>query len=206
MSEPPAFRTLLLHCCCGPCAMWPLHQLLEAGVKVTLLFFNPNIHPRVEWQRRLDNTVKAADHYGVPLLVRGCSLASEWERRADDGDDRCRFCYEIRLSCVAREAELNHFDAISTTLLVSPYQKRELILKEGEKAVAGKEVAFIPYDWRDGFRKGQAMAKEIGLYRQKYCGCLISLEGSDHRDSILKEHERLALKDCLNSNPGQLIP
>lgn len=190
---------LLLHACCGPCLMWPLKELKEAGVDVSLLFYNPNIHPNVEWERRLDNTVKVARHYDVPLIVRGCSLAEEWLQRADQGKERCRFCYEIRMTCVAEEALKGGFDAVSSSLLVSPYQDRDLILKEGEKAVEGRGLTFVPYDWREGFRKGQKMARDLGLYRQKYCGCLVSLEKSDFREAIQRDHEKLALSQCLQT-------
>lgn len=201
MTDLPAFKKLLLHICCGPCAMWPLERLLEEGVDVTLLFYNPNIQPGVEWERRHENAVKVADHYRLPLVARGCSLAEEWLRRADEGANRCRYCYQMRLACVAQEAEEGGFDAISTTLLVSPYQDRQMILEAGERAVQGKAVSFIPYDWRDGYRKGQAMARDLGLYRQKYCGCLVSLEESRFVDAIKEEHKRLALRDSLRSGP-----
>lgn len=202
MTDLPPFKKLLLHACCGPCAVWPLEVLLEEGVQVSLLFYNPNIHPGVEWQRRLENTMKVAEHYGVPLLIRGCSLAGEWIRRADEGEERCRYCYEIRLTCVAKEAVENGFDAISSTLLVSPYQKRDMILEEGRKAAEEKGLTFIPYDWREGFRRGQAKARELGLYRQKYCGCLVSLAESSWQESILSEQEELALWECLKSDQG----
>lgn len=200
MTATAPFEKLLLHVCCGPCAVWPLETLLEEGVQVSLLFYNPNIHPSVEWQRRLENTIKVAEHYQVPLLIRGCSLAGEWIKRADEGRERCRFCYEMRLACVAKEALEAGFDAISTTLLVSPYQDRELILEEGQKAIEGKDLAFIPYDWREGFPRGQARAKELGLYRQKYCGCLVSLEESSWQKAIISEQEELALWECLKTD------
>ena len=199
MTSQKENKKVLLHVCCGPCAMWPLKELLEEGLDVSLLFYNPNIHPNVEWQRRLENTVKVARHYDLPLLVRGCSLAEEWIRRAEDGLARCRYCYEMRLSCVAEEAVKGGFDAITTTLLVSPYQDRDLILQEGQRAVQDRDLAFLPYDWRDGFRQGQTMARTLGLYRQKYCGCLVSLEESDFREKISREHEKIALRECLNS-------
>ncbi|HZK28993.1 MAG TPA: epoxyqueuosine reductase QueH [Clostridia bacterium] len=192
-------KRLLLHACCGPCAMWPLERLLEEGIDVTLFFFNPNIHPRIEWQRRLENAAKVADHYDVPMIVRGCSMSEAWRERANDGDERCRYCYRTRLSSLADEAEAGRFDAISTTLFVSPYQKRDLIIKEGEKVAVGRPFTFTAYDWRDGFRRGQQMAKELGLYRQKYCGCIISFEQSKFFESVSREHEQIALCACLNS-------
>jgi len=184
--------------CCGPCAMFPVRELLEGGVDVTLFFYNPNIHPLVEWKRRFDNAKRVAEHYGVPLIVDEWSYSSEWRARENDGDDRCRFCYETRLVRVVWEAAANGFDAVSSTLLVSPYQKREMILEVGTKLSTEAGISFIPYDWRDGFREGQAMARAIGLYRQKYCGCVVSLESSSFFEEIAREHEQLALTECLS--------
>lgn len=191
---PTDFKKLLLHICCGPCALWPLEKLLEAGVDLSLLFYNPNIHPQVEWNRRLDNAIRVADHYGLPLIVQGASSDKEWRQRADEGEDRCSYCYRTRFSHVAREAGERGFDAISTSLLVSPYQNRERMLQEGRLAAAGSKVTFIPFDWRDGYRRGQAMARDLGLYRQKYCGCVISLEGSAFRQAITEDHQELIRK------------
>lgn len=184
--------------CCGPCAMFPIRELLEGGGDVTLFFYNPNIHPLVEWERRFDNAKRVAEHYRLPLIVDNRSHSYEWRARENDGDDRCHFCYETRLARVVREAAANGFDAVSSTLLVSPYQKREIILEVGAKLSTEAGISFIPYDWRDGFREGQAMARAIGLYRQKYCGCVVSLESSSFFEEIAREHEQLALTECLS--------
>ncbi|NLA95581.1 MAG: epoxyqueuosine reductase QueH [Clostridiaceae bacterium] len=191
MSGCVEFKKLLLHICCGPCALWPLERLLEEGVDLSLFFYNPNIHPQVEWERRLDNAIRVADHYRVPLIVQGSSSEQEWQKRANDGDERCSYCYRVRFSHVAELAGAQGFDAISTTLLVSPWQKRDRILQEGQRVAAGRGIAFLPYDWREGYRKGQAMARDLGLYRQKYCGCVISLGESSFRESITKDHQEL---------------
>ena len=191
MTDVPDFKKLLLHACCGPCAMWPLERLLERGADVSLLFYNPNIHPQLEWERRLDNALKVADHYGVPLITQGCSLPGEWQKRANDGQERCRYCCRVGFSGLAKEAAARGFDAISSTLLVSPYQNREQMLQEGRRASASHGMTFLACDWRDGYRKGQALARDLGLYRQKYCGCVVSLEKSTYLESILKDHQSL---------------
>ncbi len=187
--------------CCGPCAMYPLRDLLEGGADVTLLFYNPNIHPRVEWDRRFDNAKRVAAHYKLPMIIDDMSGSAAWRLREHDGDDRCRFCYKVRFARLVQEATAKGFDAVSSTLLVSPYQKRELILDQGSKLAADAGLSFIPFDWRDGYREGQNMAREIGLYRQKYCGCVVSLESSSFYEKIAREHEQLALSECLNCSP-----
>lgn len=178
--------------------MFPLRDLSEKGADVTLFFYNPNIHPNVEWKRRFDHAKRVAEHYHVPMIVDDWSDASEWRARENAGDERCHFCYGTRLARVVREAESDGFDAVSSTLLVSPYQKREMILEIGTKLSTEAGISFVPYDWRDGFREGQSMAREIGLYRQKYCGCVVSLESSSFFEKITREHEQLALSECLN--------
>jgi predicted adenine nucleotide alpha hydrolase (AANH) superfamily ATPase len=205
MADAGTIQRLLLHACCGPCAMWPLAQLREDGVDVTLLYANPNIHPEVEWERRLESLETAADHYACPLIVDGRPVTAPWRTRADAGVERCRFCYETRLTRLAEIAEERGFDAVSSTLLVSPYQHRELILDVAETITRGTGIRFIPYDWRPGFRRGQNMARELGLYRQKYCGCIVSLDDSRFRDRIERDHDRLAMEHCLNLCAGDLV-
>ncbi|HNZ63924.1 MAG TPA: epoxyqueuosine reductase QueH [Bacillota bacterium] len=204
MSRELSFHKILLHICCGPCAMWPLRSLLDSGADVTLFFYNPNIHPEMEWKRRFENAERVAGHYNLRMIVEPDNNSSAWRDREDDGDQRCRFCYETRLERTAREAAANGYDAVSTTLLVSPYQNRELLLAAGKAAADANDVSFVPFDWRDGFRKGQEMARELGLYRQKYCGCVVSLEHSDYFETVSREHEQLALAACLGCG-GDLL-
>ncbi len=178
--------------------MFPLSELLEDGADVTLFFFNPNIHPRVEWERRFDNAKRAADHFEVPMIVDELNHSAAWRARENAGDERCRYCYTTRLARAAQAAAANGFDAFSSTLLVSPYQKREMIIEIGSAIARETGLSFIPFDWRDGFREGQAMAREIGLYRQKYCGCVVSFESSSFYEKVAREHELLALSACLS--------
>jgi len=91
-------------------------------------------------------------------------------------DVRCRYCYESRMEVVARTAKENGFDAFTTTLLVSPYQNHELLIEVCEEMAKKYNIKFYYRDFREGFREGQAMARELGLYMQKYCGCIYSEE------------------------------
>ncbi|HOJ12221.1 MAG TPA: epoxyqueuosine reductase QueH, partial [Clostridiales bacterium] len=98
-----------------------------------------------------------------------------WEEFEGPGEERCAMCYTIRLDKAASFAKEHGFDAFTTTLLISPYQKHDLIKELGEKLADKYKIQFYYRDFRPGFRKGQQQAKELGLYRQKYCGCIISL-------------------------------
>ncbi len=167
---------VLFHVCCGPCAIEPIRTLIEEGNEVTGFFYNPNIQPYSEMVRRLD-------------AVRGLFLNRKWtliEHNYDmnryftvmdgsyDAGNRCRKCWHMRLLETAAFAARNGFDAFTTTLLISPYQDYEAIGKIGNDIVSDTGVEFLFRDFRELFRGSQKIAREEGLYMQKYCGCLFS--------------------------------
>jgi len=173
---------LLMHVCCGPCAVWPVTYLKNIGeFEISGLFYNPNIHPMEEFDTR---KLAAKDFFAgeqLPLEIDNSFMQREWEafdmeriRVADEEERRCEMCYRIRLHFVAQKAQEQGFDAFTTSLLVSPYQKHEMICAIAEEAAAKHRVRFYYHDFRPHFREGQKMAKELGLYRQKYCGCILS--------------------------------
>lgn len=182
-------ENLLLHVCCGPCAEYPLDVLVgEEGLRPLLYFYNPNIHPRVEWRRRLQNLLLLAEKRGLPCLVEPDFEQDNWvdyDPLQNDGLSRCQMCYQTRLARTAAKAKELGIDQFTTTLLVSPYQDHKELIRQGEAAATLHGVEFLNRDFRSGFREGQKQAKEDGLYRQKYCGCLPSLNQSDLRDKIL---------------------
>ena len=182
---------MLMHACCGPCSMYPQSLLQDEGTPYDLLWFNPNIHPQFEWDRRLENLQKAADHFNVQLIRQGECLEDYWKsgEYLDRFSSRCAMCYDIRMDLTARYAADNGYDSFTTTLLVSPYQNHEMIVRTCEDKAEKYGVKFRYYDFREGFRKGQNMARDIGLYRQKYCGCILSLDESEFKDKILKSFE-----------------
>ncbi|MCQ2503609.1 MAG: epoxyqueuosine reductase QueH [Saccharofermentans sp.] len=188
--------SMLLHACCGPCAMYPVDFLLNEGREFDLYWYNPNIHPVYEWNRRLENLQKASDHYNVKLIRDGGEgyidcREEYWKSKEylDIYSSRCDMCYDIRLENVARFASENGYDSICTTLLVSPYQQHEKICDIARQKADKYGIEFDYYDFRPGFREGQNMARDIGLYRQKYCGCIFSLDESKFKDKILKSFE-----------------
>ncbi len=184
--------SLLLHACCGPCAMYPIDSLLKEKRNLDLFWYNPNIHPEFEWNRRLQNLHKAADYFGVKLIEGGDEcLQAYWEEKTylEEFQSRCHMCYDIRLDQVAKYAADNGYDAFTTTLLVSPYQNHEVICETAKSKAEQYGVNFEYIDFRPGFREGQNMAREIGLYRQKFCGCIFSLEESKFKEKIYKSFE-----------------
>jgi predicted adenine nucleotide alpha hydrolase (AANH) superfamily ATPase len=148
----------------------------EGEYAVSGLFYNPNIHPADEHARRMEGAKALFAAEGLPLAIAGGCEQGAWEARARmSEDERCETCYRARLSAVARAAAERGFDAFSTTLLISPYQRHGLIRAICEELSEGSRVAFLYRDFRPFFREGQRLARDAGIYRQKYCGCILSL-------------------------------
>lgn len=170
-------KKMLLHICCAPCSVYPVQQLLSQGVMLQGFFYNPNIHPYKEYESRANALSDYASRISLPVTFYGGYGLRDFIRlTADNIQGRCVYCYEERLNRAAAEAKRGGFDMFSTTLLVSPYQKHDLIRMIGEEAGRKYGVAFHYQDFRPGFREGQKQARDAGLYMQKYCGCIFSEE------------------------------
>ena len=166
---------LLLHICCAPCTIYPLQTLRGLEIEVTGYFYNPNIHPFREYEKRKNTLIEytQASHLKVIYNDR-YDLKLFLDRTSPWGADRCRACYTLRLEAAAREAKSLQFDAFSTTLLYSRFQKHDWIKEVGEETGKRFEVPFHYQDFRPGWDEGVQKSKEMGLYRQPYCGCIFS--------------------------------
>lgn len=166
---------VLLHICCAPCAIYPLKVLRKEGKDVQGLFYNPNIHPYLEYKRRLDTLTAYADQTGLEIIREETYPFEDFLRQVVfHEDDRCRICYRIRLAETARVARQRGFEAFTSTLLYSRYQKHELIIRIAEEEAAKSGVDFLYRDFRDGWAEGISVSREMGMYRQPYCGCIYS--------------------------------
>ncbi|MDD5169722.1 MAG: epoxyqueuosine reductase QueH [Syntrophales bacterium] len=166
---------LLLHTCCAPCTIYPLKVLRGQGHDLTGYFYNPNIHPYLEYKKRLDTLKEFAAREAFPVIFDETYPMETFLREVvGNEEDRCRHCYELRLRFVAKEARAGNYDAFSTTLLYSIYQKHDLIRVAGEKAAAEYGVSFLYSDFREGWAEGVSVSREQGMYRQPYCGCIYS--------------------------------
>jgi len=164
---------ILLHTCCAPCLVIPLDDLRSEGHDITTLFYNPNIHPYSEYLRRLDAFTAYTKDKNVPILtLEQLDSMDRWFQQVVFRESqRCRMCFNFRIEMTARLAESKGFDAFSTTLLYSRFQKHDL-LKATCEAVAEKyEIPFFYRDWRTSWNEGVRRYRTLGLYRQKYCGC-----------------------------------
>jgi predicted adenine nucleotide alpha hydrolase (AANH) superfamily ATPase len=173
---------VLLHTCCAPCSVYCLDKLESDGYCPTSFFYNPNIHPYKEFERRLETLRSYSEMRGFDLIVDDTyDLDLFLSKTVGTGSERCLACYTIRLSRVAQEARDRGFGKFTTTLLVSPYQKHDLIAETARRVARDHGVEFLYVDFRPGFRQGQNSAREMGLYRQPYCGCIYSEEERYHR-------------------------
>ena len=168
---------VLLHTCCAPCSLSCIDPLRSEGIEPVAFWYNPNIHPWKEYQARRDCLLAYAPTIGMEVRMQeDYGLRQFVEHVAEDIDRRCVYCYEHRLEGTAKYAAEHGFSAFTSTLLISPYQNRELMCEIGEKVGKKYGVDFLPYDFRPRFKDGQEQARELGLYMQKYCGCIYSEE------------------------------
>jgi predicted adenine nucleotide alpha hydrolase (AANH) superfamily ATPase len=166
---------VLLHVCCGNCAIYPVKVLREQHHQLTGYFFNHNIHPYQEYRRRLETADEYARQVGLPLLIDDRYLLEEFLTNVSpDPSQRCRYCYASRLLKTAQKAAGEGFDAFSTTLLYSRYQNQQAIIALGCQLAEEYHLTFIGQDFRSGWHEGIRISKEMGLYRQQYCGCIYS--------------------------------
>ncbi len=173
-------KKILLHACCGPCSLGAIQPLLDDGGIVTLFYYNPCIIDG-EFERRLEALKTVADHYSLPLIVpphdysHFASYAAQYAGMPEGGL-RCSLCMDDRLRVTADYALEHGYYCYSTTLTVSPHKNSKLIfsLADGYKNGA----AFLARDFkkRNGFLLSSTLSKELGIYRQQFCGCEYSYE------------------------------
>lgn len=174
---------LLLHICCGPCATASISFWRERGTEVEGFFYNPNIHPLMEYRRRLTGARDVAEIHQVPLVIDEHYDPMEWFKNVSrKGKSRCFWCIRERLFRTAREARERGADAFSTTLSISPHQDHDAIKEAGTEASQVYEIPFLYEDLRSLYYESRRLSREWGVYRQKYCGCVVS-EWERYRES-----------------------
>ena len=166
---------ILMHICCAPCTIYPLRILREMGHEVRGFFYNPNIHPYLEYRRRLDTLKDYAGRNDLEVLAEADYTLEEFFRTITFREkDRCRYCYDLRLTRTAAMARSGGFDGFTTTILYSRFQNHDLVRETGEALAKQTGMSFFYLDFRDGWKEGVEASKKLGLYRQQYCGCIYS--------------------------------
>lgn len=169
---------LLLHACCGPCLIEP-YDAVSREYGTDVLFANPNIQPDTEWSRRRDTLLDYAHEQRIRVIelpqdMQSWSLATDGLQ--DDRPRRCRACFGLRMGVAAHQAAIGGYDAFATTLTVSPFQDPDAIRDAGEEAASTYGVWYLHRDFRDRYGAATARARERGMYRQNYCGCMLSCQ------------------------------
>ena len=168
---------ILLHMCCAPCSTYPYATLTERGFLVMGFWYNPNIHPYTEYVKRMDAVKQFSEKKGFRVLYRDSYDLEEFLRGVVYRENfmiRCRQCYYMRLKSAVIYARNGKFDYFTTSLLSSPYQNHNLIKDIGFSLAKDYGVKFYYEDFRKGWKETIKISKEMGLYRQQYCGCIYS--------------------------------
>ena len=169
---------LLMHTCCAPCSVYCIDTLKKEGIEPTIYWYNPNIHPYMEYKARRDTLKEYAESLKLKAIFEEDYGLDEFCKNVvGDLQNRCKnYCYPVRLRKTFEYAKANGYDAVTTTLLYSIYQNHDFIKEYMEKLSEEFMIEFLYRDFRVGFREGQNKARELGLYMQKYCGCIFSEE------------------------------
>ena len=174
---------LLLHSCCGPCSSYVITYLKDY-FDITILYYNPNIEPSEEYEKRKQEQIKLINKLNIPTLK---LLDTEYENEEyrkyvighesdREGGHRCHLCYELRLNKTALLAKKHNFEYFGTTLTVSPYKNATILNKIGEDLSKEYNLKWLYSDFKkkEGYKKSIELSKKYELYRQDYCGCLFS--------------------------------
>ena len=169
---------LLMHTCCAPCSVYCIDTLRKEGIEPTLYWYNPNIHPYTEYKARRDCLKEYAQSINVQAIFEEeYGLDAFCKEAVKDLEHRCtNYCYPVRLRKTFEYAKENGYDAVTTTLLYSIYQNHNFIKSYMEELSKEFGIEFLYRDFRGGFWEGHQKAHDLGLYMQKYCGCVFSEE------------------------------
>lgn len=187
---------MLLHACCGPCALEPTRIFAEEGIDYAIHYANSNIYPPEEYEHRLETL---REHVSEPMgveLIEGDYDPKVWEEQAaihgTDREERCRACYRLRFEETGRVAKERGFDTISTTLTISPYQFIDIINEELQAAADRHGLKAEIRDFRDSYREATRISRQKEMYRQKYCGCRLSIPEAEESRRLAKERRKAA--------------
>jgi predicted adenine nucleotide alpha hydrolase (AANH) superfamily ATPase len=166
---------VLLHVCCANCAIYPIKTMRKEGLDVMGFFYRHNIHPYTECLKRQEALKAYAEQIDLKVIYQeGYDLEGFIQNVVFRESERCNYCYHDRLRSTALLAKRGKFNYFSSTLLYSKHQQHELIRTMGESIGKSVGVPFLYQDYREGWKEGIECSKQMGLYRQHYCGCIYS--------------------------------
>jgi len=201
-------KKLLLHTCCAPCFSY-VYELLKPTYNVISFFYNPNIAPLNEYNKRYNELKNFCDEKRIELYSaehearRWTSLVKK-HRFLGERSERCRICYKIRLEKTFEFAKKNKISTVATTLSISPHKDAIMINRIGKELSREFGIEFLEADFKknDGFKKSLELSKAYGFYRQNYCGCIYSkMERNKnslwHREQVKRRPNKLKHIDNL---------
>ena len=186
-------KKLVLHICCAPDQAW-VTKVLKEDYDLVGFFCNPNIHPEMEYSKRLEESKMVAKRYGTPFFADAYE-PKIWQRaikgleETPEGGKRCEECFLFRLRRTARFCKENGYTRYTTTMSISPHKRIETLNKKGNEAADKFGVTYCEFNFKkkNGFLNSIRLSKELNLYRQDYCGCIYSLQERDERKLKKKE-------------------
>jgi len=169
-------KKILIHTCCAPCFVAPYFYLKEnMDFDIWGFWFNPNIHPYQEYQRRMETLQEFAEQENILMIWKDEYNLEDFLRKASFRENlRCNSCYYDRLKYTVIVAKKGDFDYFTTSLLYSKFQKHELIKEIGESLAKEYGIKFFYQDFRELWKQGITLSKQRKMYRQQYCGCIYS--------------------------------
>ena len=167
-------KKVLVHSCCAHCAAYTVDYWRGQGYETSALWYNPNIHPYTEHQHRLEAMQSLVQEIKLPLIIEDYDMPEYFRRVVGHEAERCQYCFWLRLLKTAETALKKGFSAFTTTLLISPHQKHDLIREIGNELAKEKGVDFLYADLRKRYSDSRRLTKPLNLYRQQYCGCIYS--------------------------------
>jgi epoxyqueuosine reductase len=197
---PDGHRKVLLHSCCAPCSGEVMEAMVASGIDFTIFFYNPNIHPRKEYDLRKDENIRFAEQFGIPFVdadydrdnwfARARGMENEPERGV-----RCTMCFDMRFERTALYAHEHGFPVITSSLGISRWKNMQQINDCGKRAASHyPDMMYWDYNWRKGGGSARMIeiSKRENFYQQEYCGCVYSLrDTNEHRVAMGRERIRL---------------
>lgn len=171
-------KKILLHACCAICSGYPISLLQDMGYSVTVYFYNPNIFPESEYEKRLDAQKKLCEHFNCELIIGEYEQDVYYEfvkglENEPEKGKRCDSCFTLRLTKTAQKAKELGIEEFTTSMVISPHKNFNKLTEIGQKIAEEKKLSYLPINFRkqDGFLKTNQISKSLNLYRQNYCGC-----------------------------------
>ena len=173
-----ATKKILLHACCGICSSYPISYLKDIGYDVVVYFYNPNIYPEEEYQKRLDAEKTLCEHFNCELVIGNYEpkIYYDYVKGLENEPEkglRCDKCFELRLENSAKLAKQMNIKEFTTSMVISPHKNYEKLTQIGNRIAEKYDLRYLSTNFRknDGFLKTNQISKSLNLYRQNYCGC-----------------------------------